>query len=95
MPFADDVRNYAFASLDTLTNKKGEILTKHPYIPTEEQLEAMDNFVDAMDLMDAGDKDENGYIYACFNHRSLLTSTTANVPLGMTTDGRIIRLCTE
>ncbi|KAF5382804.1 hypothetical protein D9757_007263 [Collybiopsis confluens] len=60
MPFADDVRKYTFPSLTELTNKKGETLTEHPYLPTEEQLEAMDEFVDAMDLMVAGDKDEEG-----------------------------------
>ncbi|PPQ66770.1 hypothetical protein CVT26_009756 [Gymnopilus dilepis] len=60
MPFADDVRKYTFASLDTLINKKGEVLKEHPYLPTKQQQEAMDKFVDAMDLMDAGDKDENG-----------------------------------
>jgi len=60
MPFADDVRRYTFASLNNLVNKKGEVLTEHAYLPTDEQLEAMDNFVDAMDLMDAGDKDEEG-----------------------------------
>ncbi|KAF8895028.1 SPOC like C-terminal domain-containing protein [Gymnopilus junonius] len=60
MPFADDVRKYTFASLDTLINKKGQVLKEHPYLPTEEQLEAMDKFVDAMDLVDAGDKDEEG-----------------------------------
>ncbi|KAJ6569542.1 SPOC like C-terminal domain-containing protein [Mycena capillaripes] len=60
MPFADDVRKYTFASLDNLVSKKGEVLKEHAYLPTEAQLEAMDNFVDAMDLMDAGDKDEEG-----------------------------------
>lgn len=60
MPFADDVRRYTFASLDTLINKKGEILTEHPYLPASKQLDAMDDFVDAMDLMHAGPKDENG-----------------------------------
>ncbi|KAK7064784.1 SPOC domain-like protein [Favolaschia claudopus] len=60
MPFADDVRKYTFASLDNLISKKGEVLKEHAYIPTEAQLEAMDNFVDAMDLMDAGEKDEEG-----------------------------------
>lgn len=62
MPFADDVRKYTFASLDRLINKKGEALTQHAYLPTEPQLEAMDNFVDAMDLMEAGEKDEEGYV---------------------------------
>ncbi|KAF7306399.1 Ku domain-containing protein [Mycena indigotica] len=60
MPFADDVRKYMFASLDKLVSKKGEILTEHPFLPTEPQLEAMDDFVDAMDLMHHGDKDEEG-----------------------------------
>ncbi|KAK7059233.1 ATP-dependent DNA helicase yku80 [Paramarasmius palmivorus] len=60
MPFADDVRKYTFASLNRLVNKKGEVLTEHPYIPTDEQQEAMDDYVDAMDLMEAGPKDEEG-----------------------------------
>ena len=62
MPFADDVRKYTFASLDNLMNKKGKVVTEHPCIPTEEQQEAMDKFVDAMDLMHAGEKDEEGYV---------------------------------
>ena len=61
MPFADDVRKYTFPSLNTLLNRKGERVSSHPFLPTDEQLEAMDNFVDAMDLMHAGEKDENGY----------------------------------
>jgi ATP-dependent DNA helicase 2 subunit 2 len=69
MPFADDVRKYTFASLDNLVNKKGEVVTKHPYIPTEEQQEAMDNFVDAMDLMHAGEKDEEGNRYPWYDTR--------------------------
>ncbi|KAF7367429.1 SPOC domain-like protein [Mycena sanguinolenta] len=60
MPFADDVRKYTFASLDNLVSKKGEVLKEHAYIPTAAQLDAMDAFVDAMDLMDAGEKDEEG-----------------------------------
>jgi ATP-dependent DNA helicase 2 subunit 2 len=61
MPFSDDVRKYTFASLDKLVSKKGEV-KDHPYIPTANQLTAMDNFVDAMDLMHAGEKDETGYV---------------------------------
>jgi ATP-dependent DNA helicase 2 subunit 2 len=60
MPFADDVRKYTFASLDNIVSKKGEIITSHPYIPTEDQLAMMDEFVDALDLTEAGDKDEEG-----------------------------------
>lgn len=62
MPFADDVRKYTFASLNNLVSKKGEVITEHPYIPTSTQMAAMDKFVDAMDLMEAGDKDEDGYL---------------------------------
>lgn len=60
MPFTDDVRKYTFASLETLYNKAGEEVTEHPYLPTDAQQDAMDKFVDAMDLKFAGEKDENG-----------------------------------
>lgn len=60
MPFADDVRKYTFASIDHLVSKKGDVITEHPYIPAEDQLRAIDHFVDCMDLSDAGDKDEIG-----------------------------------
>ena len=62
MPFADDVRKYTFASFDHLVSKKGEVITEHPYIPTETQLDAMEHFVDCMDLSDAGEKDEEGCV---------------------------------
>lgn len=61
MPFADDIRKYTFPPLENLINKKGERVAKHPYIPTDEQMDAMGQFVDAMDLMQAGEKDEEGY----------------------------------
>ncbi|KAI0089844.1 SPOC like C-terminal domain-containing protein [Irpex rosettiformis] len=60
MPFADDVRKYPFASLERLVNKKGEVVKKHPYLPTDNQMDAMAEFVDAMNLMEAGEKDEDG-----------------------------------
>jgi ATP-dependent DNA helicase 2 subunit 2 len=60
MPFGDDVRKYTFLPLQNLSNRKGERVTKHPYLPTAEQIESMDRFVDAMDLMEAGEKDEDG-----------------------------------
>ena len=41
-------------------NKKGEVVTEHPYLPNNEQMDAMEQFVDAMDLSDAGEKDEEG-----------------------------------
>jgi ATP-dependent DNA helicase 2 subunit 2 len=60
MPFADDVRKYTFASLDNLVTRDGKTVTTHPYLPTEEQQDALDAFVDSMDLMEAGDKNEDG-----------------------------------
>ncbi|EIN13322.1 ku80-like protein [Punctularia strigosozonata HHB-11173 SS5] len=69
MPFADDVRKYTFASLDTLINKNGEVVEEHAYLPTPEQQDAMDAFVDAMDLMEAGEKDEEGNRYPWYDTR--------------------------
>ncbi|KAI0307520.1 SPOC domain-like protein [Multifurca ochricompacta] len=60
MPFADDVRKYTFSPLQNLSNRRGEKVTSHPYLPTHEQIGAMDRFVDAMNLMEAGEKDEDG-----------------------------------
>jgi ATP-dependent DNA helicase 2 subunit 2 len=58
MPFGDDVRKYTFSPLQKLSNRKGERVTTHPYLPTYEQMEVMDRFVDTMDLMDAGESDD-------------------------------------
>lgn len=59
MPFAEDHRNYSFESLDRLFNKKGNRITKHQNLPTEEMMGAMSDLVDSMDLMEA-DQDEEG-----------------------------------
>ena len=49
MPFADDVRRYVFPPLLDLVSKKGEKVESHTYLPTKEQEEAMEKFVDDMD----------------------------------------------
>ncbi|KZT58400.1 SPOC domain-like protein [Calocera cornea HHB12733] len=59
MPFADDVRKYKFNSLTRLFDKEGDKITAHSTLPTKEQQDAMDAFVDSMDLMDA-EQDEEG-----------------------------------
>lgn len=64
MPFAEDIRKYMFPSLEKLKNKSGDLLTKHPNRPTDEMASAMDAFVDSMDLMKAGPKDDNGLVPA-------------------------------
>lgn len=48
-------------------NKKGEAVTQHPYLPTGQQMDAMEAFVDAMSLMEAGDKDEEGWGLICLS----------------------------
>ncbi|KAG9127750.1 ATP-dependent DNA helicase II subunit 2 [Ceratobasidium sp. 392] len=60
IPFAEDFRRFSFPSLERYVSKKGEVLTEHPYIPTSEMHAAMDDWVDSMDLMDAGPKGEDG-----------------------------------
>jgi ATP-dependent DNA helicase 2 subunit 2 len=95
MPFADDVRKYTFASLDRLVNKKGEVVSEHPYLPTEKQLEAMDDFVDAMDLMSA-DRNEEGYVikYNSLTHFVMLIHRLLAIGcLGLILYKFIIRLC--
>lgn len=62
MPFSDDVRKFHFASLDKLTNVKGSEVTKHALLPTDEMMESMGKFVDSMDLTQAGDKTEDGFV---------------------------------
>jgi len=58
IPFAEDVRNYTFASLDTIRNKDGKQVTKHPYLTNNEMVSAMDRWVDKMDLTEAGIDDQ-------------------------------------
>ncbi|EPS42810.1 hypothetical protein H072_3234 [Dactylellina haptotyla CBS 200.50] len=50
LPFGEDMRRYKFAPLDTVKTITGKTLAKHRLIPTEELQEAMNDYVDAMDL---------------------------------------------
>lgn len=61
MPFAEDLRNVVFPSLEEVYNSKGQLLKEHKLLPTEKQNEAMSAFVDSMDLMEAGPIDDDGY----------------------------------
>ncbi|GAA5967240.1 hypothetical protein JCM11641_000485 [Rhodosporidiobolus odoratus] len=60
LPYAEDIRSLTFPSLDRLFNRKGHRLQDHKFLPTEAMDEAMDAFVDAMDLSEAGAPDEEG-----------------------------------
>ncbi|KAG8851859.1 ATP-dependent DNA helicase II subunit 2 [Tulasnella sp. 330] len=58
VPFAEDIRNYTFPSLDNLKNRKGESVSKHPNLTTDTMVHAMEKWVDAMDLMKAEEQDD-------------------------------------
>lgn len=59
MPFSNDTRSFGFESLTRLFSKRGTKIENHPLLPTEEQVSAMEAFVDSMDLMRA-EKTEEG-----------------------------------
>lgn len=67
MPFAEDVRNYSFPSLDNLVNKKGEAATKHPFIATDAMVKEMEKWVDRMDLMAAGGEGDECVLFLPFD----------------------------
>lgn len=62
MPFAEDMRRLEFPSLRDYFDRKKQRLgpDKCTKLPTQEQMSAMDDFVDSMDLMTAGPADEDG-----------------------------------
>ncbi|KAF8323293.1 SPOC domain-like protein [Clavulina sp. PMI_390] len=60
MPFAEDLRQYNFPSLDIIKDKAGKPKTTHSSIPTTEMQDAMDELVLACSLEDAGPKDDDG-----------------------------------
>ncbi|KAI0481098.1 Ku70/Ku80 N-terminal alpha/beta domain-containing protein [Xylariaceae sp. FL0804] len=60
LPFAEDVRNYMFPPLDKVITLQGHTITEnHRNLPSEELSEAMDDYVDAMDIS-TWEKDEEG-----------------------------------
>lgn len=50
LPFAEDEHNFWFPSLTTYKTASGKILKEHPLLPTDEQCDLMDDFVQSMDL---------------------------------------------
>lgn len=59
LPFAEDVRAYKFPPLDRIVTISGKVLKTHRNLPSDDLQNAMDAFVDHMDLSTAG-KDEDG-----------------------------------
>ncbi|KAI2626565.1 ATP-dependent DNA helicase II subunit 2 [Hypoxylon sp. NC1633] len=60
LPFAEDVRNYQFPPLDKVVTVTGKTIVKdHRLLPDDELTEAMDDYVDVMDISHWA-KDEDG-----------------------------------
>ena len=59
LPFEEDMRRYKFPPLDKKLTVSGKTITEHKDLPTKELLDAMSDYVDALDLSTFG-KDEDG-----------------------------------
>lgn len=57
LPFSEDVRSYQFPPLDKVITVSGKTITEHRNLPNQDLQEAMDNYVDSMEL---DHKDELG-----------------------------------
>ncbi|GAA5949862.1 hypothetical protein JCM21900_004229 [Sporobolomyces salmonicolor] len=79
MPFSEDIRPFDFPSLENLFNRKHVHLEKHPHLPTSAMDEAMDNFVDAMDLSTAGTLDAAGEPTPWFNIEESFSPAVHNI----------------
>jgi ATP-dependent DNA helicase 2 subunit 2 len=67
LPFAEDVRVYRFPPLDRVITTSGETLSKHRYLPRDDLVDAMSNFVDKMDISKFG-RDDDEYWLLDFYH---------------------------
>ncbi|KAI0391507.1 Ku70/Ku80 N-terminal alpha/beta domain-containing protein [Xylariaceae sp. FL0594] len=61
LPFAEDVRNYPFPPLDKVITVQGNTITEnHRNLPSKELQDAMDDYVDAMDIS-SWERDDEGH----------------------------------
>jgi ATP-dependent DNA helicase 2 subunit 2 len=58
LPFAEDMRGYKFAPLDKVVTVSGKNLIQHRNLPSDDLMQAMSDYVDAMDLSTFGKDDE-------------------------------------
>lgn len=73
LPFAEDIRSYRFPALDKITTVSGKELKQHRFLPSDDLMDAMSSYVDAMDLSSFG-TDEEGYVFwFCAEDRPQLT----------------------
>ncbi|KAL4881131.1 ATP-dependent DNA helicase II subunit 2 [Aspergillus karnatakaensis] len=57
LPFAEDVRTYRFPPLDKVITVSGKVVTQHRNLPDDDLMDAMEKYVDSMELLDT---DEDG-----------------------------------
>lgn len=57
LPFAEDMRSFTFPPLDKVVTVGGKHITKHRNLPNDELMEAMSDYVDAMDISTFGRTD--------------------------------------
>jgi ATP-dependent DNA helicase 2 subunit 2 len=58
LPFAEDLRVYRFPPLDRVITASGSTMKKHRYLPDDDLVGAMNDYVDSMDLSTAGTDEE-------------------------------------
>ena len=59
LPFAEDMRSYKFPPLDRIVTISGKIIKEHRNLPNQALKDAMDDFVDQMDIS-TFEKDDEG-----------------------------------
>jgi len=47
LPFAEDIRVYRFPPLDKVIGSSGTVITKHRYLPSDDLVTAMSDYVDS------------------------------------------------
>ncbi|OBW66436.1 MAG: Uncharacterized protein AUREO_035020 [Aureobasidium pullulans] len=58
LPFAEDLRSYRFPALDKIVTVSGKELKQHRFLPSHDLMDAMSDYVDAMDLSKFGEDEE-------------------------------------
>lgn len=67
LPFAEDIRSYAFPHLDKVVTVGGKELVQHRNIPNDELMRTMGNYIDAMDISTFEDGNEYAPIEDTFS----------------------------
>ncbi|KAF1985197.1 putative Ku family DNA helicase [Aulographum hederae CBS 113979] len=60
LPYAEDIRQYKFPPLDKVVTVSGKNPAQHRFLPNDDLLQSMSDYVDRMDLSTFGENDEGG-----------------------------------